>query len=250
MPNCLVCAQPTVEEVLVLGSTALANKFLTRDELNMDEPKFPLKLGFCHGCGHVQLTTIVPPGAMFEDYLYVSAASDTLKAHLYDLSEIIVQRQNLKHSDLVVDVGCNDGTLLTGFLRHNLRTLGVDPAENLASFTRASDIDRWVTFFDSSTAQRIATQRGKASVITLTNTFPHIQDLRDFVEAVQILLAPGGALIIETHYLLDLLKQDAFDTIYHEHVSYWSLGPLIGLFDAAGMEVVSAERLQIGRAHV
>jgi SAM-dependent methyltransferase len=245
MKTCLVCLKPEVELVLDLGETALANKFLTREELSQVEPRYPLRLGFCRGCGHVQLMEIVPPGAMFDDYLYVSAASDTLTAHLHDLSDIVTERCKLGSKDLVIDVGCNDATLLQGFRRHGTRTLGVDPARNLAEIAAGTGIERFVGFFGRDTAVSIREKWGPASIITLSNTFPHIQDLQGFTSGVLTLLKPGGTLVIEAHYLLDILDQVAFDTIYHEHVSYWALGPMKKLFERAGLEIVSAERLAL-----
>ncbi len=243
--KCIVCDNDTVEPFLDLGSTALANKFLTEEELSSPEPTYPLKVGFCHTCGHVQLTEFVPPGAMFNDYLYISSASDTLKAHLYELSDIVVDRYRLDTDDLVIDIGCNDCTLLSGFKRHGVRTLGVDPAKNLAELTREMGIDRYTGFFNSETASHIVEKWGQASVITATNTFPHIPDLADFIKGIDTVLAPDGAFVIEMHYLVDLLEQGAFDTIYHEHVSYWALGPMAYLFDKHNMQVVSAERLPL-----
>jgi SAM-dependent methyltransferase len=248
--TCIVCKRETVEEFLDLGETALANKFLRREELAQTEPTYPLRVGFCHTCGHVQLTELVPPQAMFEDYLYISSASDTLKAHLYDLSDLVVDRQRLGPDDLVVDVGCNDGTLLNGFRRHGVRVLGVDPAVNLAELTRESGIERYVGFFSARSANEILRQWGPAKVITATNTFPHIPQLDDFVAGLKTLLAPGGAFVIEAHYLVDMLEQGAFDTIYHEHVSYWALGPMAYLFHQAGMEVVHAERVPLHHGQI
>jgi len=243
--SCIVCGQQTVERFLDLGATALANKFLTKEELSKPEAKYPLRVGYCHTCGHVQLTEEVPPSAMFEDYLYVSSASDTLKAHLFDLSDIVVKRRNLGAKDLVIDIGCNDGTLLTGFRRHDVRTLGVDPARNLAVLTQDNGIERYVGFFNSKSSKEIVEKWGPASVITATNTFPHIPALQDFVEGIKLALAPGGAFVIEAHYLVDILEQCAFDTIYHEHISYWALGPMMYLFEKHGMQVVDAERLPL-----
>jgi SAM-dependent methyltransferase len=243
--KCILCETPSVEEFLNLGETALANKFLTAAELAQPEPKFPLQVGFCHNCGHVQLTKAVPPSAMFEDYLYMSSASDTLKNHLYELSDLVLERCRLNSSDLVIDIGCNDGTLLSGFKRHGVRTLGVDPAQNLAELTSGLEIDRYVGFFNSKTADEIVRKWGNAAVITATNTFPHIPALQDFVQGIRKTLAPGGAFVIEAHYLVDMLEQGAFDTIYHEHVSYWSLKAMQYLLSHNGMEVVRAERLPI-----
>jgi SAM-dependent methyltransferase len=242
---CIVCGQATVEQFLDLGRTALANKFLTADELSQPEAMYPLRTGFCHTCSHVQLLEAVPPPVMFEDYLYISSASDTLKAHLYDLSDLLTERHHLKADDLVIDVGCNDGTLLEGFRRHGVRTLGVDPAANLAALTRGNGIDRYVGFFNAQTARHIVDNWGQAALITTTNTFPHIPDLPDFVEGVKTALAPGGAFVIEAHYLVDLLQQGAFDTIYHEHVSYWAMGPMACLFAQHDMEIVHADRIPL-----
>jgi SAM-dependent methyltransferase len=241
---CILCGETAVEEFLDLGETALANKFLSEDELRGDEPSFPLRVGFCHSCEHVQLTDAVPPSAMFEDYLYVSSASDTLKDHLWDLSDIVSERRELGEGDLVVDIGANDGTLLSGFARHGVRTLGVDPAENLAELAAAAG-DRYVGFFNSENADEIVARWGQAAAITATNTFPHIPALNDFVEGIAKALRPGGVFVIEAHYLTDLLEQGAFDTVYHEHVSYWALGPMTRLFERHGLEVVDAERVPI-----
>jgi len=243
--SCIACTAVSVKQFLDLGHTALANKFLTRAELSAPEPTYPLRVGFCHTCGHVQLIEAVPPVTMFEDYLYISSASDTLKAHLYSLSNLLVERYQLGVDDLVIDIGCNDGTLLDGFKRHRVRTLGVDPARNLAELTRSKGIDRYIGFFNSCTARHIQQKWGNASVITATNTFPHIPELRDFIGGIKWALSPGGVFVMEMHYLVDLLDQGAFDTIYHEHISYWALGPMIALFEQNGMEVVDAERLPL-----
>jgi SAM-dependent methyltransferase len=245
MANCIVCDSKGVAQFLDLGCTTLANKFVAKSELANVEPSYPLRVGFCRDCGHVQITDIVPPGAMFTDYLYVSGVSDTLKAHLHDLSDVIVQRYRPGANDLVIDIGCNDGTLLNGFQRHGVRVLGVDPAENLAALAKDSGIDRYVGFFNSTSAQEIVRRWGQASVITSTNSFPHIPALNDFLQGINTALAPGGVMVIEMHYLVDLLEQVAFDTIYHEHVSYWALGPMTKLFARHGLEVTNAECLPL-----
>jgi SAM-dependent methyltransferase len=243
--SCFVCGAGPVELFLDLGVTALANQFLSAEELNGDEPKYPLRVGFCHYCGHVQLLDAVPPRAMFENYLYVSSASDTLKEHLWDLSDKLAARYHLVADDLVIDIGCNDGTLLRGFQRHGVRLLGVDPAENLAAYSAGDGIERRVDLFTAASAREILAASGPAALVTATNTFPHIQDLGDFIAGIRTVLRPGGVLVLEMHYLLDLIEQVAFDTIYHEHVSYWALGPMVKLFARHGMVVVDAERLPL-----
>lgn len=245
MGSCLVCSEPDVETFLDLGSTALANKFPNAGDLSRPEPRFPLRVGFCHACGHVQLVERVPPAAMFTDYLYVSSASDTLRDHFDDLAATLTARHDLADGGLVIDIGCNDASLLCCFRDRGAGTLGVDPAENLAEFSRETGIERYRGFFGADTAGEIADRWGRAALVTATNTFPHIPDLSGFVAGLDAVLAPGGAFVLEAHYLVDLLDQLAFDTVYHEHVSYWALGPMMRLFADHGMEVVRAERLPI-----
>jgi C-methyltransferase C-terminal domain/Putative zinc binding domain/Methyltransferase domain len=242
---CIVCGSDSVEPFLDLGETALANKFLPAEELETAEPAYPLIVGFCSNCTHIQLTDHVSPPDMFEDYLYVSSASDTLKDHLWDLSDVVVERCGLGEGDLVIDIGANDGSLLKGFRRHGIQTLGVDPARNLAELYHDPEIARYTGFFDSRSAREILEEYGPASAITATNTFPHIPELGDFVRGIDIALAPGGSFVIECHYLMDIFEQLAFDTVYHEHVSYWALGPMVRLFEGHGMEVTHAERLSL-----
>jgi len=243
--HCIACGHDAVELFLDLGETTLANKFLLPEDITDDEPSFPLRVGFCRACTHVQLMEQVPPSAMFEDYLYVSGASDTLRAHFDELSAVLVERHGLGPDDLVIDIGSNDASLLASFARFGVRTLGVDPAQNLAGFAHERGIDRYVGFFGRDTAPDIVERWGYASLVTATNTFPHIPDLEGFLEGIAVALRPGGAFVVEAHYLLDFLEQRAFDTVYHEHVSYWALRPLVTLCDRLGLEVVRAERLPI-----
>ena len=150
---CLVCRANRVQLFLDLGETALANQFLRSDEISCAEPKYPLRVGFCHECAHVQLLDRVPPRAMFENYLYISSASDTLKYHLWELAAELARRYSLGPGDLVIDIGCNDGTLLEGFKRQGVRTLGVDPAANLAAFLAAKEIERHTALFSAPAAR-------------------------------------------------------------------------------------------------
>lgn len=243
--HCIVCAAALPEPFLDLGRTALANKFLLPEEASADEPAYPLRLVLCGTCGHIQLADPVPPPAMFDDYLYVSSASDTLKQHLHGLARTITERRNLQEGDLVIDIGANDGTLLEGYAGTGVRRLGVDPAQNLADLVADKGIDRYVGYFNAETAQEIKERWGTAAVITATNTFPHIPRLHDFMRGIESVLAPGGAFIIEAHYVVDILDSLAFDTVYHEHVSFWTLGPMQRLFAEHGLQAVSAERLPI-----
>jgi SAM-dependent methyltransferase len=246
--RCLVCGGPEPKLFLDLGSTTLANRFVLADELELPEPAFPLRVGFCPECTHVQLLDRVPPHDMFDEYLYISSASETLKNHFDELSRTLIARLGLYARSMVVDIGCNDGTLLDAFRRNSggrVQVLGVDPAKNLAAAVAHLRIERHEVLFTADTAAAIQREKGGAALITATNTFPHIQDLADFIAGLKNLLAPGGVFVAEMHYLADMLDQVAFDTVYHEHVSYWSLGPLRRIMREHGMEVTDVERLPI-----
>ncbi len=243
--RCVVCSADEVREFLDLGRTALANHFLTPEEVDRPEPSYALRVGFCMRCTHVQLTERVPPPEMFDEYLHLSSMSETLTSHLHDLAREVVGRYGLGPSDLVIDVGSNDGTLLSGFRRLGTRVLGVDPARNLAALAASAGVETYTAYFGRRTAEEIVSRWGKASAVTATNTFPHIPDLPDFLEGALAVLRPGGAFVIEAHYLGDLLEQGAFDTMYHEHVSYWRLEPMIGLFRRHGLGVERVERLPL-----
>lgn len=244
---CIVCGNQDVELVLDLGSTAPANNLPTPDDVEQGrEVVLPLRLGLCCACGHAQLLDLVPPHLLFDHYLYRSSASVTLTEHLDALARTIVERNPVHAEGYVLDVGCNDGSLLAGFERAGIaRRVGVDPAGNLAPYARESGAEVVTAYFDERTATRLVSERGPAAVVTLTNTFPHIPDLAGLMRAVDTVLAEDGILVIEAHYVGDLLEQAAFDTIYHEHVSYWSLAPMQRLMASHGFEVFDAERLPI-----
>lgn len=250
MTTCLVCQSNDVSAFLDLKETALANKFLRPEDVSAAEPAYPLRVGFCNDCNHVQLMERVPPQAMFDDYLYISSMSETLVRHLEGLATTVSTRFDLGADDLVVDVGCNDGTLLKGFQARDTTTIGVEPAANLAEMSRAAGINVVNAYFGAETAKTVKAAHGPARVITLTNVFPHLPFLDDFMRGVQTLLADDGVLVLEAHYLQDLLAHRAFDTVYHEHVSYWSLRPMIRLFERYGIEVVDVARLPIHHGQI
>ncbi|KIL97758.1 putative methyltransferase [Paramagnetospirillum magnetotacticum MS-1] len=245
MTVCIACGSTKVEPFLDLHETTLANKFLAPEEIGAVEPRHPLVVGFCPECSHVQLTHLVPPAAMFEDYLYISSLSKTLVGHLHGLAATVIERFKLGADDLFIDVGCNDGTLLSEAKRRGVRILGIDPAKNLAPLAKKNGVDTLVAFFGTETAAKVVAEHGKASVVTATNVFPHIPVLDDLVKGLDVVLKPGGVFVAEAHYLGDLLDACAFDTVYHEHCSYWSLHAAQYMFQRHGFEVVDIQRLPI-----
>ncbi len=240
---CLVCGAAGPEPSLVLGSTALANNLPAHTA--SWQPAFPLRVGFCPNCHHVQLLDLVPQEAMFTEYLYMSSASTTLSGHFVELAGAAHRRAALSPESLAVDIGSNDGSLLQAIAALGARVRGVDPAANLAALARGRGVETEVAYFSSDTARRLARDHGHARLITATNSLPHIPLLDNYLEGVAGLLERDGVFVVEAHYLADLIEQNAFDTIYHEHVSYWSLGPLERILSRHGLEVFDVERLPI-----
>lgn len=252
MTKCLVCANPSLDLVLDLGKTALANNFITAQELDTEEPTYPLQLARCSDCGHVQLPRRVSPTEMFDTYLYVSSMSGTLRSHLRSVAATATSFAAASAGDLAVDIGSNDGTLLTGYEGSGLRTLGVDPAANLAELAKSKGIETSVGYFGEKLASEIKNKYGQAKIITATNSFPHIPMLADYIKGIRTLLSRDGVFLIEAHYAGAMAAEIAFDTIYHEHVSYWLLSPMHRLMTQHNLEIVAVEHLPIhhGQARV
>ena len=250
MVSCLVCSASDLSLVLDLGETALANNFLTEDELSNQEPMYPLRLARCSRCAHVQLLDRVDPSDMFDTYLYVSSMSETLKNHLRNVADTAAQFVHAQPEDLALDIGSNDGTLLTGYDAYGLRTLGVDPAQNLAELARQNGIATVTEYFGERVAKEIRAEYGQANIITATNSFPHIPRLDDYMRGVAAMLHKKGVFLTEANYAGAMAADVAFDTIYHEHVSYWLLEPMHRLFDKYELEIFVLEHLPIHHGQI
>ncbi|HLQ36529.1 MAG TPA: class I SAM-dependent methyltransferase [Planctomycetota bacterium] len=240
MPNspCLVCQRPQVEEFLDLGVVPLANALLPAPPADAaHEPRFPLRVGYCHSCHAVQLLHLVPPEQLFSDYCYESSFSDAFLAHARSYAEHLTQRLGLGKHSFVVEVASNDGYLLQNFVAAAVPCLGVEPARNIAAKANARGIPTLVRFFDPETAQLVAQQHGRADVIIGNNVLAHAPALVPFLAAARELLQPQGLAVFEFPWLRALVQQLEFDTIYHEHVFYLSLLALQNAARLAGLEL-------------
>jgi SAM-dependent methyltransferase len=243
IPSCRICKNPSLHRFLSLGPTPLANQFLRRDQLGDSELTYPLDVCYCPNCFLVQLEDVVSPEILFRDYVYVSGTSNTLRNHFRALAEEVKESFALGHDSLIVDIGSNDGTLLKYFDALGTRTLGIEPATNIAKIARGQGIETINDFFTEDTARHIAEKR-TAKAILATNVFAHVNDLDGFVGGIDALLDEDGVFVIEVPYLLDLLQKMLFDTIYHEHLSYFAVEPLVKLFDRFRMKIVDVKRIQ------
>lgn len=216
---------------------------MPRSELNVAQQAFPLDVFFCATCGHVQLLDVVDPSVLFENYVYVSGTSPVFVKHFEDYAADLIGRFTPAAGALVVDVGSNDGTLLGFFKRAGMKILGVDPARVIAEDATRRGVETWVGFFSPDLAARIRAERGPAAIVTANNVFAHIDDLGGVLAGVRSLLAPDGVFAFEVSYLGDVVEKTLFDTIYHEHLSYHSVKPLVRFFAANGMELIEALRV-------
>jgi SAM-dependent methyltransferase len=224
--------------------TPPANAFVGADALDEKQPAFPLDLFFCDDCAHVQLLDVVDPELLFANYVYVSGTSPVFVKHFEDYAATIVERFVPKPTgSLVIDIGSNDGTLLSHFKALGLNVLGIDPARDIAAAATAYGIETLPVFFNADLAEEIKIRHGAAQVITANNVFAHADDLTGITRGIQSLLAPDGVFVFEASYLVDVFEDTLFDTIYHEHLAYHSVKPLAAFLSSHGMELIAAERV-------
>jgi 2-polyprenyl-3-methyl-5-hydroxy-6-metoxy-1,4-benzoquinol methylase len=240
--DCRLC-NGSLERVLELNSTPPANEFVRKEfiESKVKQDEFPLFLSRCMKCGHTQLPVVVPPERLFTNYIYVSGTSKVFVDHFEAYAKDVWSVLRIGHGDLIVDIGSNDGTLLKAFKRIGCKVLGVDPARAIAKKASDEGIQTLPEFFTKSLAEKIASDHGKAKVIVANNVFAHADDLRDIAIGVSKLLSYGGIFVFEVSYLPSVLKDNLFDTIYHEHLSYHHLAPLVPFFDSVGLEIFDAK---------
>lgn len=246
MIKCRSCGTSGLESILHLGNTPLANRLLTMAQLAEPEPVYPLELVFCPNCALVQITETVPPEILFRDYVYFSSFSDTMLRSARDLTGRLMTARKLGATSLVVELASNDGYLLQNYTRAGIPVLGIEPAANVA---RVAQEERGVRtlceFFGADLAQRLRSDGVRADVIHANNVLAHVADLNGFVSGIATLLKDDGMAVIEAPYLKDMIAGVEFDTIYHEHLCYFSLTALNHLFLRHGLQIVGLEHLPI-----
>ena len=244
--QCRSCGQGDLELILSLGNTPLANSLVTAEQLNQPESTYPLDLVFCPGCSLVQITETVPPENLFREYLYFSSFSDTMLSHASQIVERLLASRKLGPQSLAVEIASNDGYLLQYYLSAGVPVLGIEPAINIARVAQEEKgIRTLCQFFGSATARELAASGERADVIHANNVLAHVPDLNGFAEGVRMLLKDDGLAVIEVPYVKDLIDGCEFDTIYHEHLCYFSLSALDRLFDRQDLVITDVERLPI-----
>ena len=243
--SCRSCGSHLSSPLLDLGVQPLANNLLRPEDVTKTEPKFPLRLAVCQECWLLQIMDLVPPVQLFSEYLYFSSFSDLMLRHAKQAAERYHREFGLGQDSLVVEVASNDGYLLKNFQAANVPCLGIEPAANIAKVAREQGIETLVEFFGVRIAQSLAQSGRQADLILGNNVFAHAPDTNDFVAGLHALLKPQGRIVLEFPYAADFIEKSEFDTIYHEHVFYFSLTTLVPLFARHGLEIFQVERLPI-----
>lgn len=245
--KCRLCGSSKLIEYLDLGFTPPADQFRTKDELNLPEIWYPLKVQLCQQCGLSQLSHVVNPQILYQhDYPYESSTTKTGQRHWQEFAEMVIKRVNLPKKSLIVDIGSNVGTLLSFFRDYGMNVLGVDPAPNIVKIANSKFKIRTICdFFNLRVAKEIKQKYNGADVITGTNVFAHIDDLHHLMLAVKKLLKDDGVFIFESPHIKNLIKNLEYDTIYHEHLSYLSLKPLIPFLKKFNLEIFAVEETAI-----
>lgn len=244
--NCRVCGSADLSVYLDLGMMPLANNLAATASDAKAMHRYPMQVQYCHDCWLSQLTVVIDPREMFSNYAYRSSISQAYVDHCRTMAKSLRDSLGLKEGDLVVDVAGNDGALLAVFKDElGVRVVNVDPAENLAEIAEAAGVPTITRFWGSEAAEQIVAEHGRPSLITATNVFAHVDDVRSFVSAAKGCLSEDGALMLEFPYGVDFIEHREFDTIYFEHLSYVLLEPVRRLAESLGMDVFDVQKQDI-----
>ncbi|HLJ63661.1 MAG TPA: class I SAM-dependent methyltransferase [Stellaceae bacterium] len=240
--SCRFC-EGALADFVDLGMSPLCESFLGPAQLNAMEPFFPLHVRVCRNCFLAQVQEYVAPEQIFRDYAYFSSYSEAWLKHASDYAEAMIKRFRLKTHARVIELASNDGYLLRNFVKRGFSVLGIDPALNVARAAREAGVPTLAQFFGRETARRLALDDIAATLIVANNVLAQVPDLNDFVAGIPLILAPAGVVTIEFPHLLKLIAENQFDTIYHEHFSYFSLMTARRVLAAQGLRVFDVEEL-------
>lgn len=243
--SCRSCGVTHLEPILSLGQTPLANALLTAEQLPAPEACYPLETAYCSACSLLQLTDSVPPEQLFSEYLYFSSFSDTMLRHSRELVTRMLDRHDLGADSLVVEVASNDGYLLQFYHEADVPVLGVEPAANIARVAEERGIPTLCEFFSAAVGEDLAAAGRRADVIHAHNVLAHVPDINGVMRGFRTVLKPDGIIVVEVPYVVDMIAGVEFDTIYHEHLFYFSLTALDRLFRRQGLRIHDVERLPI-----
>lgn len=242
--QCRFCRETLKFTFVDLGMSPLANSYLQADQLQRMEPFYPLHAYVCHQCLLVQLEEFENPDHIFSDYAYFSSYSESYLAHAKSYTQLMIERFGFGPTSHIVEIASNDGYLLQYFQDKNIPVLGIEPAANVAEVAKEKGIPTLVKFFGIETARELVSQKKQADLLLGNNVLAHVPDLNDFVGGIKILLKPQGIITIEFPHLMHLMAENLFDTIYHEHFSYFSFYTVQQIFGKHGLTLFDVEEVE------
>jgi C-methyltransferase C-terminal domain/Putative zinc binding domain/Methyltransferase domain len=240
--DCRLCGSTSLDHVLPIRPSAIGDAFVPADRLGEPQDLYPLDCYLCLDCGHLQNLDVVDPDILFRDYTYRTSVSLGLVEHFKRYAHSVVTTLSIPKGSLVAEMGSNDGSLLKAFRNEGMRVQGIDPARSIAAAATADGIPTLPDFFTSALAIRIKSDQGEAKLFCANNVFAHIDNMSDVVKGIRLLLANDGAFVFEVSYIVDMIDNMVFDTIYHEHVSHHALIPLETFLNKHDMSLFHVER--------
>ena len=239
--TCKLCKSKDLSEILSLKDSPLCDEYLKTKNTQV---LYPLALNLCNICGFIQLTHVVPPEIIYKNYIYITTSSPGLKTHFQKYAEDVSNNLIINKDSLIVDIGSNDGTLLSYFKQYSNNVIGVEPSNKASEIANNNNIKTYCNFFNKILAEEIIENHKKADVITINNLFANIVDLNEFIENIKILLDEEGVLIIESSYAFEMIDNMVFDFIYHEHLSYLSVKPIRKWLSTHGLVLFNITKVE------
>ena len=241
--DCRGCASRDLDLIFALRPTPIGDAYVTKEKVGVEQPLYPIDVFMCNQCGLAQLLDVIDPDVLYGDYLYVTGSSFGLAEHFAAYARHVVDRCRLVKGSLVVDLGSNDGTLLRPYKALGMDVAGVEPALHIAAEATRSGIPTYGGYFTPEMVKRLVAEKGNPNIVTANNVFANIDELKPWVEGINVMLASDGVFIFESFYLADLVKNMVFDFIYHEHLTAFSVKPVRKLFESVGLMLVVVERV-------
>src|SRR5579871_3505662 len=241
--TCRLCGAGELEMVVPLAATPVGDAYVPAEHLDKPQETYPLDIWLCRKCGLAQLIDIVDPKVLYVEYVYLTSISLGLVEHFRRYAEDVLRRIQPAKGALVADIGSNDGSLLKAFQDNGMKVLGIDPARDVGKLANERGVETLTTFFTADLARKLNQERGPAAIITANNVFANIDNVDDMIAGIREWLGPDGVFVFETSCVVDVLEKTLLETVFHEHISYFSVKPLEAFFRRNGMELIHVQRV-------
>jgi len=241
--TCRACNSEEIDLVFQLNPTPIGDAYVEKGKTAIVQENYPIDLFICKKCGLAQIIDIIDPAVLYGEYIYVTGSSFGLSDHFSEYAREVIYKCGIQKGAFIIDIGSNDGTLLSAFQNQGMSVLGIEPAPHIAEWANKNGVKTINTFLTTEAARKIKEENGPAKLITSNNVFANIDDLKNWIDSVEILLAQDGVYVFESFYLTDLIENLVFDFLYHEHVSAFSVKPIKLLFESIGLELITVEHI-------